>query len=119
MNAALKIFSVAAIVAINVVIWSGLAMPRSMRLDAPRSGVRRMNAVDWEYKVVRPALGVLAMIGVAILTVDAFRRTYEGPRGYALGCAIGGFFTVGLSSLIYYARWGSASTLTPSELYGT
>ena len=118
MYAKLKILAILVIIALNVEIWTPLFFPPSAHLAPIPRGTRKMVKSEGPNYPLRTILGVLVLAGVTLFTVDAFRRTYESPRGHALGMAIGGYFTLGLTSLIYYVRWGIEPVRSAEEVYG-
>ena len=93
MYGTLKILAILAIVAFNVEIWAPVIRPPPTRLEPTRPVTRKIRVDDGPNYALREVLGLLTLAGVTLLTVDAFRRTYETPRGQCAGiCDCGIFF---------------------------
>ncbi len=48
----------------------------------------------------------LSSMGSLLLLVDAFRRSYEGPKALPVATALTGVISLGLLSIVYYGVWG-------------
>ena len=64
------------------------------------------------------AVTVWWLLGILTLIVDAFRRRHTGARGTQFGLAIGGLFSLGISSLLYYVAYGWSAIRPADEVYG-
>lgn len=57
-------------------------------------------------RIVNAAILICGYLSVLFLIVDAFRREYHSPRTLPIALAIGGLFSFGICSLIYFVFWG-------------
>jgi hypothetical protein len=112
-----KILAVLVIISMNVDIFGPSFRPVPTRLELPRPGMRHIKPEGPNYQL-RTVLLVMTMAAVTFFVVDAFRRVYPGPRARALAFALGGYFSLGLSSLIYYLFWGWRPIQPAGEIYG-
>ena len=109
----IKSLAAGAIVLFNTWFWSGV-----FAFSGP--GRHRYPI----HPTAMPAWSVFALLAIVpccslVLTIDAIRRTYSDHQGHAIGLAIGGFFSLGLSALLYYLLWGRHPLRPAAEVYGT
>ena len=114
----LKTLAILVIVLANIEIFGPLFRAEPTRIEPSRPRAPHIDNVAPNYRY-RTFLGCLNLASITLFVVDAFRRKYEGPRARALGFALGGYFTLGLSSLIYYLFWGWRPLQLANEVYGS
>ena len=109
----IKSLAAGAIVLFNTWFWSSVFATSS-------SGRHRYAA----HTSLLPSWSIFVVLAIVpccslLFTIDAIRRTYSDHQGHAIGLAIGGFFTLGLSSLVYYLLWGRHPLRPAAEIYGS
>ena len=66
---------------------------------------------DWGFtpvgRICSIALLAASFLAILFFVVDAFRRQYDQERPLAIALAFTGVLSLGLTTVLYYLRWGS------------